>query len=73
MLQSIAYYQVLGFPLIMYGGITTLLCLMVTATIGHLNVKGNTKIPMKWHFRMARITILIAVLHGVLGISLFIK
>lgn len=71
--QSIAYYQIFGFPLIMYGGIMTISCLLITATIGHLHMKGSTRIPMKWHFIMARITILIAVLHGILGMSLFIK
>ena len=68
MLNSITYYQIFGLPIIVYGGILTLLSLLFTATISILNKKGIHKIPFSWHPRMARITIILALLHGTLGI-----
>jgi hypothetical protein len=67
MLQSFALYQILGFPLIMYGGITVLILLLTTATIGFLHKN------IKLHVWLARITIVVAIGHAILGISIFIK
>lgn len=68
MLEQITYFQILGKPLIMYGGIITLLLLLFTAIIAVLNKKGINKIPFKWHPIMARITIAFAIIHGLLGV-----
>lgn len=68
MLNNITYYLIFGKPLIMYLGIVTLLSLMVTAYIGYSNFKGKSKIPFAWHPRIAAITILIALVHGTLGL-----
>lgn len=68
MFQQIAYYPIFGLPLIMYGGILTLLCLLSTAIIGYLNKRGIFVISMKWHFRLSFITVLLALIHGTLGI-----
>ncbi|MEI7452533.1 MAG: hypothetical protein WCK37_05045 [Candidatus Falkowbacteria bacterium] len=71
MIHTFAYSLFLGKPLIMYGGLLTLLLILSTATIGALNLKGITIIPLKWHFRLALITILVALGHGILGLSLY--
>jgi len=47
MLSSIAYYPILGKPLILYLGIVTLLSFIITATIGLMIYKGK-KIPLKY-------------------------
>jgi O-antigen/teichoic acid export membrane protein len=72
MLTQIAFYSILGKPLIMYLGIITFLSFLFTATIGYLNMKGNQKIPLKWHMIMARVSILLAILHGILGLSIYL-
>ncbi|MFH0860261.1 MAG: hypothetical protein V1921_03585 [Candidatus Altiarchaeota archaeon] len=63
---DIGYYEVWGVPLIIYGGIITLLSLFITASIAVLNRKGVTKIPFKWHPRMAKLSIILAVTHATL-------
>lgn len=73
MIARIAYYLILGKPLIMYLGILTLLSFAFTFYIGYMTMKGKTKIPLKWHFRMAKISITLAVIHGILGISAYLN
>jgi len=67
-LNSITYFQIFGKPLIMYAGIITLLCFLFTAAIPILNKGGKIKIPFKWHPIMARISIMLAIIHGALGV-----
>ena len=70
MIHKIALIIFLGKPLVMYGGILTFTLLLATATIGALTFKGIYVIPFKWHPRLALITIIVAVLHGLLGLSI---
>ncbi len=67
MLEQITYYMIFGKPLIMYLGIIVLLSFLFTASIAILNKKGINKIPMKCHIRMAVFSIILALLHGMLG------
>ena len=71
MIQNIAFTLILGKPVVMYGGILTLLLLLFTATVGALNFKGISIIPFKWHPRLAALTIIIALVHGLLGLSIY--
>ncbi|MCX6721336.1 MAG: hypothetical protein NT026_01905 [Candidatus Staskawiczbacteria bacterium] len=71
MLQNITYFLIFGKPLIMYLGIITLLSFLITATLGAMIIRGIGKIPFKWHMIMAIISIVLAVIHGVLGILLY--
>ena len=71
MVSNIALTLFLGKPLIMYGGISTLTLLLFTATVGALNYKGKTIIPFRWHPRLAILTITFALLHGILGLSIW--
>ena len=71
MLENISYYLILGKPLIMYGGILTILSFLFTASIAILNKKGINKIPFQWHPRMAIISIILALIHGFLAIMHF--
>lgn len=71
-LQKIAYFSILGKPVVMYLGIITLLSLLFTASISIMNLRGIHYIPFKWHPRMARVTIALAFLHGLLAISAYL-
>ncbi|MDD5111258.1 MAG: hypothetical protein PHG85_01785 [Candidatus Altiarchaeota archaeon] len=68
MLESITYYPVLGKPLILYGGIATLLSLLATAAVAMLNKRGIRTIPFQWHHRIALLTLTLALIHGTLGL-----
>jgi hypothetical protein len=72
MIHTIALTLLFGLPLVVYGGFTTLLLVLFTATIGYLNLKGNHFIPFKWHPVIALITIIVAIIHGLLGLSIFL-
>jgi hypothetical protein len=73
MIHTIALTLFLGQPLVMYGGIFTFLLLLFTATVGFLNFKGITIIPFKWHPRLALTTIIVAVVHAIFGLSIFLN
>ena len=66
-IAAVASYTVLGMPLIMLGGIVTLLCFLFTASISIMNKRGTTFIPFKWHPRMAAISIALAISHAIMG------
>tara|TARA_Y100000310_G_scaffold316091_1_gene367430 strand:- start:342 stop:560 length:219 start_codon:yes stop_codon:yes gene_type:complete len=68
MLTEIAYYPIFGKPLIMYLGILTLLSLITTISIAVLNKNGYNKIPFKWHYVFATITLILALIHGLFGV-----
>lgn len=68
MIGQIAYFYLLGLPLIMWGGIFTFLCLLTTALIAILTIKNIKPLPVKWHTNMAIITIILATLHGLAAI-----
>ena len=72
MIHTLALKIFFGLPLVVYGGITTLLLIFVTATVGFLNFKGITIIPFKWHPRLVIMTIIVALFHGFLGLSIFL-
>jgi dolichyl-phosphate-mannose--protein O-mannosyl transferase len=68
MLEEISYYLILGIPFIVYLGIITIAFLLITAIIALLKRRGKIKISIKWHFRMAYLSIFFASIHGFLGI-----
>jgi cytochrome b561 len=72
MFQTITFYPIFGVPLLMYGGMFTLLLFFFAAYIGNANMKGNHNIPVKWHILIAKTAIVLAILHGLFAIlSLF--
>ena len=68
MLSEIAYFPIFGKPLILYMGVITLISFIITASIGLMIFRGRS-IPFKWHPTMAGISIIIGIIHGILGIS----
>jgi VIT1/CCC1 family predicted Fe2+/Mn2+ transporter len=67
-LNSVTYYPIFGIPFIVYLGIATLSFIIVTFVFGWLNFKKPGKIQFKWHIRMATIALILAFLHGALGL-----
>jgi len=68
MIGQLAFSQILGLPMVVWGGIFTFLCFLFTTYIGYKNMRGNMTIPPKWHFRMAYISIALGLFHGLLGL-----
>lgn len=68
MIAQVAYYMILGKPLILYMGVITYSLLVFTALIPILNQKKIWNIPFVWHLRMAKISLAIATVHGLMGI-----
>jgi hypothetical protein len=69
MFNNITYYLIFGKPLIMYCGILTFIVLISTATAGAMVLKG--KLNFKWHKRLAITLVILALLHGALGVLSF--
>ncbi|MCK5332391.1 hypothetical protein KAJ41_00830 [Candidatus Parcubacteria bacterium] len=72
MLENITYFLIFDKPLIFYLGILTFLSFFIAALIAILNMKGINKIPFKWHPRFAIFSLLLALLHGLLGILAYL-
>jgi len=72
MFNDIIYYEIMGKPLIMYGGIITFLLFFTTASIGFLTIKGIKRFPLNWHTRMAYLSIAVGLLHAALGVLAFL-
>jgi len=71
MIKEIAFLPILGLPLVVWGGIKTFILVLATAMIPMLNQKKITKIPMKYHVWLARIAIVVGLLHGLLAALAF--
>jgi len=66
MLNQIAYFSVLGKPLLFYFGILSFLCMLIAITLIMLNKKGITKIPLKWHMTFGSLAFIFGLVHVVL-------
>jgi dolichyl-phosphate-mannose--protein O-mannosyl transferase len=71
MFQEISYYLIFGMPFILYLGIITIVMFTITALIAILKRRNKLKIAIKWHFRLAYISIALALIHGFLGIMAY--
>lgn len=68
MAYQIAYYEILGKPLILYMGIITYATFVFAALIPILNQKKVWNIPFVWHLQVAKIALVLGTLHGLMGI-----
>jgi hypothetical protein len=68
MLEEITYFPIFGLPFIVYLGIITLFIFLFAAMIASLTKRGINKVNFKWHSRLAKIGILLAIIHGTLGV-----
>jgi len=73
MIHNLALATFLGLPAVAYGGMLTFLLILFAATVGYLNNKGNHTIPFKWHPRLAVAVIIVAIIHAIFGLSIFLN
>jgi len=57
--------------MIITAGIILFICLVGTAVLGYMIIKGKGNIPLSWHMNLARLTIVIALIHGFLAMAWF--
>jgi len=69
MLSSIMFYSVLGFPLVMYFGLLTLVLLLLGAFVGGQALKGRMKIQT--HKILAGIALVLAIGHAIAMMIVF--
>ena len=60
----VAQFTVAGVPLAFVLGGATLIALVATAVLGMLVLKEGSSVPFSWHVNMARLTVVIALIHG---------
>lgn len=70
--RQIAYYPIYQIPLIVYLGIITFISFLTTATLGYLIFKGHN-IPIRYHKRMALLSLTLAFGHGLFGLLSYLK
>jgi hypothetical protein len=58
-------------PMIMIAGSILFLCLIGTAILGSMIMKGKGNIPLSWHINLARLTVVVVLLHGFLAMAWF--
>jgi hypothetical protein len=73
MLEGIVYFPVLGLPLLLWGGILTLVLLISTVSVQLLNRYGVKVVPLAWHSRLGIATLIVGILHGLAAILLRIQ
>lgn len=73
MIHQLALMTFLGLPLVVYGGLLTLLSFLFTASIGFANFHGYKWIPFKWHPRMVIISFSLALFHMISALSIFLN
>ena len=72
MFQEITYYLIFGIPFIVYLGIITIIMFLITAFLAIFRRKGIIKTSVQWYFRFAYLSIILALIHGFLGISAYL-
>ena len=60
----VAQITIAGLPLAFLLGGITLLSLVATAILGMLVTREGSDVPFPWHVNVARLTVLIALIHG---------
>ena len=71
MFDSISYFQILGFPFILYLGIFAIGLFVLTALFMVIPKKKSSSL-FKWHRLVAIGALIIGIIHGFLGLSLYI-
>jgi hypothetical protein len=59
-------------PVIVGAGIVLFLCLIGTATLGFLIMKGKVRLSFSWHVNMARLTVVLAFIHATLAMGWYL-
>lgn len=73
MINQIALYTIFGLPIVVYGGILTLLAFLFTAFIGFTNYKHLAHhLPFAWHIIVFIASLIIALIHMFFALSIYI-
>ena len=67
-----AFFAWVTLPMIVIAGIILFLCLIGTVTLGAMIMKGKGNIPFSWHVNLARLVIVIALIHAFLAMAWFL-
>jgi hypothetical protein len=59
-----AFFAWVTLPMIVIAGVILFLCLIGTATLGSMIMKGKGNIPISWHVNLARLVIVISLIHA---------
>ena len=51
-------------------GLATLAMIIITALAGYSDMKGWTKLGLKWHQGLAALAILLAIIHALAGLGI---
>lgn len=70
-LKAIAFSPFLARPFIISVGLVTLICFLATASIAVMNKQGNNKVPIKWHYILAKVSIALLFIYLFLVASMF--
>lgn len=68
MFTEVTYYPILGIPLIVYGGLATMLLILFAGAIGFGTRTGRFNVSVEWHYRIAYVAIAAGLMHALLGI-----
>jgi hypothetical protein len=71
MLDNISYFLIFGIPFIVYLGIITFFMIILTAVLAILKRRGKMSLSIKWHFRLAYVSLFLAILHSFLGVLIY--
>ena len=66
-----ALSEYISFPMIMVAGSILFLCLIGTVILGSMIMKGKGNVPLPWHINLARLTVVVAILHGIFAMVWF--
>ncbi|WP_424357896.1 hypothetical protein [Methanocella sp. MCL-LM] len=71
-LTDIALTMIAGFPLVVWLGVATITLLLSTAVYGYGLMKGKIRGTITTHMRIAGVTMILALIHAILAVSIFI-
>ncbi len=71
MLNEISYYPIFGYPLILYLGLIAVVLFLATASMSTI-LKAKIKNHFNVHRSFAILSILVALIHGILGILAYL-
>lgn len=73
MIANLAYYLILGKPLIFYLGILSYISFSFTALLGYSYYKGRPILPFPWHPRFAVTSLILGAIHGLMGLAIYFR
>jgi plastocyanin len=72
MIRDLAYSLVLGKPVVMWLGISTLVFFISALAVVATNWYTKIRIPFEWHVRLALAGMILAIIHVVLALSVYL-